>query len=829
MGGYDFSKTTVYYDLGKSDIFNLSGAYEIGNSFTFAGTWDSLTTYSNSQSVVYNGKVYNSTTNANSNHIPEVANWALVTNNLSKYTLDNGQRDSYYDHGYVKLNTISSPGNTVFVFDYFTHSGGYGYFCSDSYSTIDYSKIPTYVSTKTGQSYVLRDCIDFRPRKTDDIDPTLYNFDYFQIPIPYSSVINDYSFYLSRIDKVVLGYDNKFSVIKGNSSYNNLIPPVDIPNGLTLFNVTLNAYTFNINDVNVNYNEHKRYTMEDIGKLEKRIYNIEYYTALNFLEKDVASSTLTDSNNTQIFNSGFIVDSFTGHGVGDVKNVNYSCSIDFTNKFCRPKFTSNIVQYDLDLINKNYAFSDNIITFPYTEKSFVNQTVATDYTTNINPFNVISFIGNLKLTPSSDIWYDTFNRPIITVINQDNNAWINANNQAGTQWNDWQVIWTGQPVVVSNDPTLQSTQTLNQRTGIQITVQSTNVLNSDTSQIVSSEIIPYARAIDIQFEAFNLPPYTEMFVYANDTFISGYVTPTTNPLGQISVINVLDGGMNYTSPQLQINGSNTSIATASANVISHVIQSWSIEKPGLGYDESVTATVTDGGGAGTGATVEISTIPFMGSPLFTDKNGYCSGIISLPNDENIKIPTGIIKIMICDHVYSTALAGAFAETDFKSKGLFNTVQETVISTRTPVLIRNQVSESYYDAFVTSVPVAPAVNTPGTCSPTSTSITFNGNGTNLGQNCTISTPKNNKFNIQLYGAGYNKDGNDNNSWLYSFSVPGYKISKINLGSASVPTVGALSMSIVKRDNNAGTFTIQMSGYFGSSTHEGYGNLTVEVTT
>ena len=72
----------------------------------------------------------------------------------------------------------------------------------------------------------------------------------------------------------------------------------------------------------------RRYTMRDIGKLEARINNMEYYTALNLLEKDAAVLQIQDANGLDRFKSGFVVDNFAGHATGDVKHPDYRVAID---------------------------------------------------------------------------------------------------------------------------------------------------------------------------------------------------------------------------------------------------------------------------------------------------------------------------------------------------------------------------------------------------------------------------------------------------------------------------------------------------------------------
>src|SRR6056300_157088 len=85
------------------------------------------------------------------------------TNITSRFDLDNGQRDNFYDIGKIKLKSgeVIPTGELLIDFDYFSHSSG-DYFDVDSYSgVIDYENIPSYTSSTTGVRYELRDSLDF--------------------------------------------------------------------------------------------------------------------------------------------------------------------------------------------------------------------------------------------------------------------------------------------------------------------------------------------------------------------------------------------------------------------------------------------------------------------------------------------------------------------------------------------------------------------------------------------------------------------------------------------------------------------------------------------
>ena len=74
--------------------------------------------------------------------------------------------------------------------------------------------------------------------------------------------------------------------------------------------------------------DNRRYTMRDIGKLERRIENVEYYTQLSLLETAAENLQIQDAEGFDRFKNGFIVDNFTGHDVGDTTSDDYKIAMD---------------------------------------------------------------------------------------------------------------------------------------------------------------------------------------------------------------------------------------------------------------------------------------------------------------------------------------------------------------------------------------------------------------------------------------------------------------------------------------------------------------------
>ena len=105
-----------------------------------------------------------------------------------------------------------------------------------------------------------------------------------------------------------------------------------------IYDIRLSPYVFSLSGVKPKLIENKRFTMANIGSLDKRIKNLEYFTSLSLLEQSASSIDITDSTGATRLKNGFIVDNFTNHGIGDTSNPDYACSIDKENGILRPKF-----------------------------------------------------------------------------------------------------------------------------------------------------------------------------------------------------------------------------------------------------------------------------------------------------------------------------------------------------------------------------------------------------------------------------------------------------------------------------------------------------------
>jgi len=525
-------------DLLKSDVYSLNAVYEFVNG-VYQGTWSSGYTY-NQYDVVYtaNGVYQSISSTSHSGDNPSSSNnWSVIQNNVGYYTFNTGQTDGYYDHGSIRrLSNPTSTINVLPIFSYFTHSSSYGYLTPQSYTSagLYYGSIPNYVSS-SGQIYALNSSIDFRPRRTDDT--TAFTLQQFQLPQVLSEidVSADVTFYLSRIDKVVLTRDGLFKVLQGVPANLNPQPPANQSDAITLFQLAYQPYTSDASSVNITVIPHKRYTMRDISSLDNRLTNIEYYTSLSALEAATNSKTITNANGTTLFKNGYIIDTFNGSGIGDVTNSEYRASIDYTNGLARPTYLVDNVYLNYQPLYSNTTTlqtTGSLVTVPFSSNVFVNQPIAST-TISVNPFGVVDFVGTLKLSPESDVWFDTSSAPIVIQNPNGTNDNYVSNSGVETQWNAWQNIWSGEQINDSTIGTVGSTTgsgitTQVEQKSITTTItssQAPGVTSTTSSYSVNNSVTPFARAATIQFKVDGMAANTQLYLWINNIHSSNYLYP----------------------------------------------------------------------------------------------------------------------------------------------------------------------------------------------------------------------------------------------------------------------------------------------------------------
>ena len=528
-----------------------------------------------------------------------LANASSAINVTSRYTLDNGQRDSFYNHSSIKLKTgVSAPvGPIAITYNQFVSSGP-GFFTVDSYSGFPYENITSYTGTN-GIRYELRDGLDFRPVRANSTVATANTvvFDVSsgttgpKIPENGSDIVLDYEYFLPRIDKVVLNKSRVFEVIKGIPSLTP-IEPKDKDNGMTLYVLRNPAYVANTANVDIQYINNRRYTMRDIGAIEKRVENLEYYNTLSLLEQETFAKqdlTILDSQNLPRFKNGIIVDSFNGHSVADIFRSDYNASIDPSRKELRPSFniSSHLLTFD-PISSTGFTRRGAFITAASSSTPFVNQNKSSRFI-NVNPFNIVNYLGKIELEPKTDIWVDVDRRPDVLVnLEGDKDVWQLITDLIPWQyeWDSWETYWSGRSTAQNNfwrghALVQRSTETLTEqqtRTGVASFVAPETITETIGDRVIDVSIVPYMRSRSVLFTGSDFRPNVTVFPFFDSTLVETNVarankfTLNTNNLqfqttvGNFETVNIVDNTTSTTNgTAVIVKTSNTEVFIVNVN------------------------------------------------------------------------------------------------------------------------------------------------------------------------------------------------------------------------------------------------------------------------
>lgn len=422
---------------------------------------------------------------------------ADVTN---RFVFDSGQLDTHYGLGFLYARpgyNVKARPNLLVELDYFSvnTTPGVGFFTIESYpiddantantNAIQTKDIPLYVS-ENGLRNPLKDVVDFRPYANNTASDTgainTANSTQVAAAIAAASlnpssniVINspgsglhvpsfgqnlqaDYTRYLARKDLIYITPDNILKVKEGASGVK-VQAPLSPENAMPLAVLTVPPYPSlssdqadQLNAVNIQSRNlcrdvstvitstiitNKRYTMRDIGKIDQRISNLEFYTQLNTLELKAKDMTVTDANGLDRFKNGIFVDPFSDFTLSEVTNPEYTIAIDQNRGIARPNILRETVQIQFDVANSpSVQKTGRLITLPYTQVSFLVQPKATKYRNAA--LVAFAYNGTLMLVPSYDDRRDIINAGSVNFTVDLATPWKDfANGPFGSIWGDW--------------------------------------------------------------------------------------------------------------------------------------------------------------------------------------------------------------------------------------------------------------------------------------------------------------------------------------------------------------------------------------------------------
>ena len=580
--------------------------------------------------------------------VVETSGSADVTSN---FNLDNGQRETHYDLGHITLKPDSNYTAAVALtvtYKYFSHSAG-DFFTVDSYTgQVDYEDIPKF------ELQELRSAVDFRPRVSNaGGNYTGTGAQTAFAPTRFSQFETDLQFYLPRMDKIFLDSSGVFGVAAGVPDREPVAP--DIPSdSMHLFTLSIPAYTISTDEVGINFVDQRRYTMRDIGRLDKRINQVEYYTALNFLETEAENKQILDGSNNPRLKAGYMVDGFANTRMSRSDSAEYRASVDIPHRCLRPSFAQGNAELAHHATSATVKTGD-LVTLPYTHSAVISQTQHSG-NINVNPYNVFNWTGSIVLSPSTDQWLDIERRPEV-VINNDGefDAMVAAlQPQLGTVWGSWTTHWSGggggggyemQYTPGKMEGPRNSyrgrgswsrvrtggggggrVKSGKSRSGVQSTIAVETSRVNQGDRVVEVNFVPYMRSRLVHFSATRMKPSTTVYAFFDGTAVANFVNeaqPGHTPLVGINTVTAHPSGA---------------------------------------------------------------------GALTTDANGAVSGSFLIPNNASTNFTAGTKEFRLTSSsTNNEALTRTSATADYTAVGMIETRENVIISTRIPRVQRTNVS------------------------------------------------------------------------------------------------------------------------------------------
>ena len=378
------------WSLGFPDVIRLRGVY-LGPNNTFGETGTNVSDVTN-QFYVETGHT-----------VDAVATSALKKKPASTLSLTTSSRLLIkFDH----LTTTTAGMRNIASYTIVDNAT-----LAASAASINTLEIPEFKDT-SGSYYDLRDAIDFRPiiANTVAISTTTgaapinpaYGTSFVagdaKFPIPNSVLRANVEFYEGRTDRIIVDKQGDIRVLKGDpGTYSAPALPNDCLNINVLQippypslserlssnmiaiadkridsgdrgSVRVNQYTATLlqSTATVFRGQPRGYTMSDIGDLEKRISDIEYYVSLTLAESDVKNKVIPGLGGVDRYKFGFLVDSFNSAGTADIGNPEFNA--DIISGRLQSKLDTTVLQQDIE----------SIVQFPYIEFGAYSQLTATD-------------------------------------------------------------------------------------------------------------------------------------------------------------------------------------------------------------------------------------------------------------------------------------------------------------------------------------------------------------------------------------------------------------------------------------------------------------------
>ena len=402
--------------------------------------------------------------------------------------------------GVTPTGQPSTAGNYYVSFEAWAHTVEGDFVSPDSYLN-DYEQI----ETAPNGTWNLRDCMDFRCSSA-------------ALPLPEESPRFNYEYFLSRIDRLMLGSDAYFFIVPGKPAKVPVVPS-EPAGSYSIAHITVPPYTYSSSDVTIQNVEILRRTQQSIGELAAQLARLNYYQAMQQTQQAAADNPAAAEA------KGIFTDSLIGQKQGDFQfkgsdGLQFTAAIDPMEQCMRLPVSEDGRSISVDQANSSGITNvGRVIMFDYEPSVFLSQPKASGLY-NVNPHAVYGWVGTVQLTPESDFWTDIVQLPDLD-INYDSQMQAlvdieaeNAERARKITYGAWSLTWNNSgnwavnQLQSNTDVHWNSSSTANlwgnspnaarERTGTYSSLVPERTLVDLGNTVVDMTVIPYMRQIEVQ-------------------------------------------------------------------------------------------------------------------------------------------------------------------------------------------------------------------------------------------------------------------------------------------------------------------------------------------
>ena len=469
-----------------------------------------------------------------------------AVNITSKFKLVNNQKDHFYDHSYITLKageTIAQNRALRVKVKALRRQStlGSGYLTANSYSALSNRNLVKNFEGKNGISYDLINSFDFRPYKqplssyslgvagastvtalSSAIVPGIS-------PANNATIISNQSYFMSRIDSVVLDEFGDTIIYKGGEAENPSIPEISGMYALSNVYVPGNVTTITGNNpIRVVDVTNKNYTMKEIAGIEQKIDRLTDLVSLSLLETQTKSLFIPDANGLDRFKNGILVDSFKTLAVGDVADPDFGAAVDKSRTVATPSVTQFPVDLKVDSSTGANVYQD-VVTLADTGSrvTVIDQPFATNFRNCVS--NFYNYAGKASIDPPFDAGYDVIQNPAVNLEIDIATPLLDLvdNLQEVLPLTREEVSSISGPITRVRDNGILNTQTTT------VTTASTSIVAGETVTNTSSvgnfvtdvTMSPYIQSREVKILVTGLRPNTRHYFFLDGTAINTHVYP----------------------------------------------------------------------------------------------------------------------------------------------------------------------------------------------------------------------------------------------------------------------------------------------------------------